>query len=473
MELNKTYMISLPDLTFNNTYQAKKFKLNPDVEFVKNLDAYDKYFETEEATLDKTIYDHPNLNTTLSASILKLKFKDIKENPQSLKAMEQAKAYDKKEELKKEIVLEKHKEYLQKKIQKNKSEKVRVTKLICEIQAEILKMLVDIDFMKNFVSFSQTKELTEFFTIQKTKADHETQTKKQQEYKHNNLRRESQINEKENEIAKKEKEKSNYKKQKNKIEIEIQNDKAELHSVRNKLYYYYLNLLKTGLDVREEGLSWIIKKIWRLDFEISITNFPDFLDEKCIMFLNKKARGELELEKLKLKKQGEYVRKLTLQSNEENYSYSLLNFLQPPQRAWFGNFSRHNTKTYEMKKKNSLSSENVVEELAKQNQSLKIKNIQPFLEVKITREENKMLIDAEEIEAHYWELKDELNTKFYEELQRLDKEFTFNNYQRRFNANRSIVASALIGKGKAIDEFIKSNKKLSKLVEKGNRNKSM
>ena len=46
----------------------------------------------------------------------------------------------------------------------------------------------------------------------------------------------------------------------------------------NELSNYYHNLLYEGLDVRQEGLCWIIKAIWQIGANVQLTYLPTFLD---------------------------------------------------------------------------------------------------------------------------------------------------------------------------------------------------
>jgi len=48
---------------------------------------------------------------------------------------------------------------------------------------------------------------------------------------------------------------------------------------------HYHRLLQLGLDVRQEGLSWIIKSIWLLGESVNLTKFPKWLDLEACEFL--------------------------------------------------------------------------------------------------------------------------------------------------------------------------------------------
>ena len=53
----------------------------------------------------------------------------------------------------------------------------------------------------------------------------------------------------------------------------------------NQQKYYYLNILKKGIDSRKEGLSWVVKKLIELNIILDDSIFPNFLDLNEIQFL--------------------------------------------------------------------------------------------------------------------------------------------------------------------------------------------
>ena len=50
----------------------------------------------------------------------------------------------------------------------------------------------------------------------------------------------------------------------------------ELTAIRNELFVHYHRLLNEGKDTRNEGLSWIIKAIWNLEYNVLISYLPNF-----------------------------------------------------------------------------------------------------------------------------------------------------------------------------------------------------
>ena len=109
------------------------------------------------------------------------------------------------------------------------------------------------------------------------------------------------------------------------INIKIQ----QRDSIQNELSNYYHNLLYEGLDVRQEGLCWIIKAIWQIGVNVQLTYLPSFLDNESIDYLFTVAHKtvelkhigeEIEKEKAKLQKDLKHVLALKTLSSSVNNS---------------------------------------------------------------------------------------------------------------------------------------------------------
>lgn len=71
--------------------------------------------------------------------------------------------------------------------------------------------------------------------------------------------------------------------------------KKEQSLIKNSLSSIYLKILKQGIDIREEGLRWVIKALWELKEPIPLLCFPSYLDEESSQYLLSMAMLELEL----------------------------------------------------------------------------------------------------------------------------------------------------------------------------------
>jgi hypothetical protein len=58
-------------------------------------------------------------------------------------------------------------------------------------------------------------------------------------------------------------------------------------SVSKEQIIYYNSIISRGIDVRAEGLVWVIKRIMELTISLEYTIFPRFLDQSQIDYLLK------------------------------------------------------------------------------------------------------------------------------------------------------------------------------------------
>ncbi len=74
--------------------------------------------------------------------------------------------------------------------------------------------------------------------------------------------------------------------------------KEELRSIEEADRVYFTISLKNGVDCRESGLSWVIKKLIAMKFPLEILEFPSYLDKKSKAYILKKVELENSLEDL-------------------------------------------------------------------------------------------------------------------------------------------------------------------------------
>ena len=90
---------------------------------------------------------------------------------------------------------------------------------------------------------------------------------------------------------------------KNKLE-ELNKDSNNLKLIQKKLSQkqikYYLNILKKGIDIRFNGLSWIIIRLIELNVPIESSIFPDFLDSDQKNYLLEISKYGYEIYQLKI-----------------------------------------------------------------------------------------------------------------------------------------------------------------------------
>ena len=80
------------------------------------------------------------------------------------------------------------------------------------------------------------------------------------------------------------------------LNIEIGELKNVTNNIKEKLVKHYQELLYNGKEIRNEGLVWIIKAIWKLGENVPMSFMPTFLDLNGINYLFNMARLSIELE---------------------------------------------------------------------------------------------------------------------------------------------------------------------------------
>ena len=90
---------------------------------------------------------------------------------------------------------------------------------------------------------------------------------------------------------------------KRRIEI-INEDSNKLKMIQRKISQnqgnYYLEKLKKGLDIRSEGLSWIVIRLIELNIPLDSSLFPDFLDHDQIQYIIQISKYGYEINQLKI-----------------------------------------------------------------------------------------------------------------------------------------------------------------------------
>ena len=81
--------------------------------------------------------------------------------------------------------------------------------------------------------------------------------------------------------------------EKNKMELKKMHEKRK--KTTERLYIHYLNILHNGKDTRNEGLSWAIREIFKLNKKVIMSFLPEFLDKSCIHYLFKVAHLTMKI----------------------------------------------------------------------------------------------------------------------------------------------------------------------------------
>ncbi len=235
--------------------------------------------------------------------------------------------------------------------------------------------------------------------------------------------------------------------------------------VKSKLLDHYHALLKAGRDTRAEGLVWIIREIILLGSNVKLSCLPNFLDEASISYLFKYTKLDLELkkvseEKIKIK----MLLKKKKDNSKSNFNSTFLfkTSVNKFKKTTSGkDFSQHQTtNTIRELYHNYIDAHNFEDET-----QITLKTVTEFLDNKISLDGDtkNILKRMESHEAKENDYKEVLNEIKKSEMGRIFKEFARNEYERRFNINKAIVISALIGEDYTTSELIRQSRELKVL----------
>ena len=223
--------------------------------------------------------------------------------------------------------------------------------------------------------------------------------------------------------------KDEYKKRKNKLEEKIK-----------FLSNYYHKKLYEGMDIRNEGLVWIIKAIWNLGENIIMSFFPNYLDQYSIDFLFNVAHKSYEISKIK--------EEVKLLRKELDSQFEDINKHNPNKNIF--RTSLNDKFTTNFLPKNRLNHFEKIKN--KFNQKYTLKNISKYF--KHYKNPYRKVLDNPSIQK-ISDLATQTSLIEYEilklkrnELNRLFKEFFENKYAEKYNVNLETVIGALVGENK-------------------------
>jgi hypothetical protein len=72
------------------------------------------------------------------------------------------------------------------------------------------------------------------------------------------------------------------------------NCQKELKDLQDSLINFYCMNLKEGMDLREDGIRWTIKSLWKMKQAVPVSAFPRYLDDESSHFLLFMAEKDLE-----------------------------------------------------------------------------------------------------------------------------------------------------------------------------------
>ena len=80
----------------------------------------------------------------------------------------------------------------------------------------------------------------------------------------------------------------------NQYQTNKKNCQKELKDLQDSLVNFYCMNLKEGMDLRDDGIRWTIKSLWKMKQAVPVSAFPRYLDDESSHFLLFMAEKDLE-----------------------------------------------------------------------------------------------------------------------------------------------------------------------------------
>ena len=328
-----------------------------------------------------------------------------------------------------------------------------------------------------------------FKNAKSPKIEHMRRVSKLQDYLLSQKKTDNEKKEKQNKILEIQKELKDLKKPLTLLNNEINELKTNEKNTKVELLKHYLELLYVGKEVRNEGLIWIIKSIWKLGENVPISFMPKFLDFDAIQFLFNYAKISTELEyikklirelkhKLKEKVNNTQISNGSIIKEEltsRNNMFNIINSNFKDKTNFMKKFSESNriiiprknlvifnrNNIFRKKLLYSSSSPDLMKNIFNNsNINMEEQNEKKF-EMKSTMSQISKILDKKKDELYFDKMPEineinnfqkkiiSLNKQLEEmkkkEIQRIFKEYTDNEYKKVYHAPIEIVLGALIG----------------------------
>ena len=258
----------------------------------------------------------------------------------------------------------------------------------------------------------------------------------------------------------------------NQKDLQIENLKHSKSILTDKLYYHYLKLLKEGKDTRNEGLSWIIKEIYLLGRTVIMSYLPNYLDKNAIDFIFDQAHFSLKIKELndKLLESREILGKSGIRQVANKLS-SIRGMHEKKNEHIYltekRKFDDYSTYSRIHDKNSVLKCKNIIELIAIPP-VIKLKDLEILLEKSghmITHAQMVILVDYLNILDKRDQMKEFQREMRQREMDRIFNEYLRNNYQNRYNVEKNVVLSALIGEDNINTELNKQLKRTKQYLD--------
>ena len=264
-----------------------------------------------------------------------------------------------------------------------------------------------------------------------------------------------------------------------KLKEQIRTKVQQKNNIQDELVRYYHNLLYEGLDVRQEGLSWIIKAIWQLGVNVELSYLPTFLDNESIDYLFTIAHKttdlkhlEEEIAKEKSKMQNEVKQVIVLKTLSNTTNNSPITTAKNLFQTSVVNIPSTRKHNFRARKASMIAKKYSANKEYKINHILNICSQRE----KIETEENKQgLFNLPSVKninvlTHKKDLiEKELKKLKKEEMERLFKLFIEDDYERKNEVAAEVVLAALVGevnKDREMQTYTKLRKNYFESIKK-------
>ena len=154
----------------------------------------------------------------------------------------------------------------------------------------------------------------------------------------------------------------------NSICQEINELKNTERSTKQKLMRHYLELLYNGKEIRNDGLIWIIKAIWKMGENVPLSFMPTFLDLDAIKYLFNMTKISIEIDSTKkyiydimrkLKEKVNSLPKNKLMSFKDQFKEESKSKINNNDKIGFKDFDEFNTNENDNVKNNNNDVNNI------------------------------------------------------------------------------------------------------------------
>ena len=154
----------------------------------------------------------------------------------------------------------------------------------------------------------------------------------------------------------------------NSICQEINELKNTERNTKQKLMRHYLELLYNGKEIRNDGLIWIIKAIWKMGENVPLSFMPTFLDLDAIKYLFNMTKISIEIDSTKkyiydimrkLKEKVNSLPKNKLMSIKDQFKEESKNKFNNNDKVGFKDFDEFNTNENDTVKNNNNDVNNI------------------------------------------------------------------------------------------------------------------